>query len=123
MLSNLLRNTLITAAITFPIISLSGQNALASDRRNFLVKNNNELEIIRLHVSSASSRYWGRNILNKDITSGGSGMVSFSNSSNQCFYDIKAVYSNRTHDINRVNLCRVYSIRFNGHGGTYRGVN
>ena len=43
--SNLFRKTLMTAVLTLPMLSLSPQDALASDRRNFDVINNNELEI------------------------------------------------------------------------------
>jgi len=120
MFSKLVRNTLLAAALALPIVPSASQNALASDRRDFLVYNNNELEITQLYVSSAVSRYWGSNILNSDIVNGMYDAVTFSNNSNQCTYDVKAIYSDGSYDIGRTNLCSTYGITFYGHGGDHR---
>ncbi|MHC5932907.1 hypothetical protein [Nostoc sp.] len=120
MFSKLVRNTLLATTLALPIVPLASQNALAFDMRDFLVYNNNELEITRLYVSSAGTEYWGRNLLNSDIVNGTSGTVTFNNNSNQCTYDVKAIYSDGSYDIGRTNLCSTYEITFYGHGGDYR---
>ncbi|MEH2180152.1 hypothetical protein [Nostoc sp.] len=120
MFSKLVRNTLLATTLALPIVPLASQNALAFDRRDFLVYNNNELEITQLYVSSKDSKYWGHNILNSDIVNGTSDTVTFNNNSNQCTYDVKAIYSDGSYDIGRTNLCSTYGITFYGHGGDYR---
>ncbi|MEH2363533.1 hypothetical protein [Nostoc sp.] len=120
MFSKLVRNTILATTLALPIVPLASQNALAFDMRDFLVYNNNELEITQLYVSSKYSRYWGRNILNSDIVNGASDTVTFNNNSNQCTYDVKAIYSDGSYDISRNNLCSTYGITFYGHGGDYR---
>ncbi|QHG15333.1 hypothetical protein [Nostoc sp. ATCC 53789] len=121
MFSKLVRNTVLVTTLAFPIVPLASQNALANDNRDFLVYNNNELEITQLYVSSAKSRYWGNNILNSDIVNGSFDMITFGNSSNQCTYDVKAIYSDGTYDLMRqANLCSTYGITFYGHGGDYQ---
>ncbi|MBE8987045.1 hypothetical protein [Nostoc sp. LEGE 12450] len=121
MFSKLVRNTVLATSLAFSIVPLASQNAIANDIRDFLVYNNNELEITQLYVSSAKSRYWGNNILNSDIVNGSFDMITFSNDSNQCTYDIKAIYSDGTYDIMRqADLCSTYGINFYGDGGDYR---
>ncbi|MEH1868407.1 MAG: hypothetical protein V7K69_25885 [Nostoc sp.] len=121
MLSKLVQNTVLVTTLAFPIVPLAIQNALANDLRDFLIYNNNELEITALYVSSAKSRYWNDNILNSDIVNGSFDMITFSNSSNQCKYDVKAIYSDGTYDLMyEANLCSTYGITFYGHGGEYR---
>ena len=120
MFPKLFRNALIATTLALPLVPLGSQSSLADDRRDFYVYNNNELEITRLYVSSAKSRYWGRNIIKSDIVSGTYDTVTFNNSSRQCTYDVKAVYSDRTYDIGRTNLCETDGITFYGHGGDYR---
>lgn len=119
MLDKLARNALMATAMSLPMLSLSSQSALAQDRRDFSVYNNNELEITRLYVSSADSEYWGRNRLNSPLLAGESTKFTFNNVSNQCMYDVRAVYSNGTYDQGRYNLCTTYFIYFYGHGGEY----
>ncbi|MBD2199645.1 MULTISPECIES: hypothetical protein [Calothrix] len=120
MLSQFLRNTLIAATFTLPFFPFPNQTALAGDRRDFIVYNNNELEITRLYVSSQLSEYWGRNILDSDIVSGTYESVTFNNNSNQCVYDIKAIYSDGSYDVGRTNLCDTYTVTFYGHGGDHK---
>jgi hypothetical protein len=120
MIQKLCRQVMIGAALAFPIVSVNSQTAWA-DRRDFTVQNNNELAIVRVYVSPANSNYWGGDILGRDILpSGQSTEITFSNSSEQCIYDIKAVYENRTYDLGRANLCDTYTINFFGNGGDYR---
>ncbi|BAY60265.1 hypothetical protein NIES22_03230 [Calothrix brevissima NIES-22] len=120
MLSQFLRNTLIAATFTLPFFPFTNQTALAGDRRDFIVYNNNELEITTLYVSSKDSKYWGDNILDSDLVTGSYEAVTFNNNSNQCIYDIKAIYSNGTYDISRTNLCDTYGVTFYGHGGDHK---
>ncbi|WP_017655861.1 hypothetical protein [Fortiea contorta] len=120
MFSQFLRNTFIATTLALPLVPLASQSVLADDRRDFLVYNNNELEITQLYVSSAKSDYWGRNVLQSDIVSGRSDVIRFNNNSNQCNYDIKAIYSDGTYDLGRADLCKTYEITFYGHGGDYK---
>ena len=120
MFCKLFRNTLLATALALPIVPLTSQNALA-DERDFLVYNNNELEITQLYVSSTKSKYWGSNILNSDIVNGSSDTVTFGNNSNHCTYDVKAIYSDDTYDVMRqADLCSTYGITFYGHGGDHQ---
>ncbi|MEH2237477.1 hypothetical protein [Nostoc sp.] len=120
MFHKLVRNTILATALALPIVPLTSQNALA-DNRDFLVYNNNELEITQLYVSSTGTKYWGSNILNSDIVNGSSDAVTFNNNSNHCTYDVKAIYSDGTYDVMRnADLCSTYGITFSGHGGDYQ---
>ncbi|MCW5313203.1 hypothetical protein GTQ43_05055 [Nostoc sp. KVJ3] len=121
MLTKLFGNTLLATTLALPIVPLTSQNAFAFDKRDFLVYNNNELEITQLYVSSAKSKYWGSNILDSDIVGGSFDTITFSNNSNQCMYDVKAIYSDGTYDLmHQANLCSTYGITFYGHGGDYQ---
>ncbi|KAF3889332.1 hypothetical protein AB0759_31465 [Scytonema tolypothrichoides VB-61278_2] len=120
MITQSIRNILFAMTLALPTLPLANQNALANDRRDFVIYNNNELEITKLYVSSGSSKYWGSNLIQSDIVSGSSGKITFGNNSNQCVYDIKAVYTDKTYDVSRANLCQTYGITFYGHGGDYR---
>ncbi|BAY64669.1 hypothetical protein NIES22_47680 [Calothrix brevissima NIES-22] len=119
MLDKLARNALMVTAMSLPMLSLSIQSALAQDRRDFSVYNNNELEITELNVSSVDSGYWRYNYLDSPLLPEESGKVTFNNDSNQCMYDVRAVYSNGTYDQGRYNLCSTYFIYYYGHGGQY----
>ena len=94
-------------------------NAATPDRRNFTVYNNTEQTIIELYVSSTDSNSWGSDIMSGVLRSGSSTVVTFSNRSERCIYDVKAVYRDRTYDTVRSNLCKTPSINFTGSGGDY----
>ncbi|WP_445636129.1 hypothetical protein NSTC745_00975 [Nostoc sp. DSM 114161] len=120
MFFKLVRHTVLATILALPVVPLTNQNALA-DERDFLVYNNNELEITHLYVSSIYSKYWGSNILNSDIVNGSYDLVTFSNNSNNCTYDVKAIYSNGSYDVmRRADLCSTYGITFYGHGGEHQ---
>lgn len=117
MLQNLLRNIMVFTALSLPMASLNAQSALA-DQRDFIVDNNNDLSIVRLHVSSANTRSWGPDRLGVSILpSGESHDVNFTNNSSQCIYDIRAIYEDGSSDTGRYNLCETSSVEFYGYGG------
>jgi hypothetical protein len=95
-------------------------NAATPDRRNFTVYNNTRQTVIELYVSSTDSDSWGSDIMSGVfLPSGSSTAVTFSNRSNRCIYDVKAVYRDRTYDTVRSNLCKTPSINFTESGGDY----
>lgn len=123
MTQTLFRQLVFTIALAIPSVSLNAQTALA-DQRDFTIENNNELAIVEVYVSAGNSQYWGSDILKGTIDilpSGEESEIGFSNSSNQCVYDIKVVYENGTYDMmQQANLCEITSVSFEGNGGNYR---
>jgi hypothetical protein len=95
------------------------QSTPSSDRRNFSITNNTSQTIIRLYVSKPDSKSWGENILEGVVPSGGSAKVTFSNNSELCMYDVKAVYADKTYDQKRHNLCTTAIVDYTGTGGDY----
>ncbi len=117
---NILRNFMVSAALVLPAISLNVQSALA-DQRDFTVINNNDLVVEQLYVSSANSKSWGRNLLGSNILESQELFdVQFNNRSNQCSYDIKAVYEDGSYDQIQEDLCSTGSVEFYGNGGDYQ---
>ncbi|MCF4967131.1 hypothetical protein [Nostoc sp. CMAA1605] len=114
-----LRNALACTTLVLSTIPLTSQQASAIDIRDFSIYNSNELTIVGLYVSSQYSQYWGSNILNYALLKGESTRVNFHDDSDQCVYDVKAVYSNGTYDFGRYNLCTTYFMNYYGYGGDY----
>ncbi|MBD2099700.1 hypothetical protein [Leptolyngbya sp. FACHB-261] len=109
----LLHNVMVAAALALPIISLNAQSALA-DRRDFTVQNNSGSDIQYLYVSSSSENEWGEDILGQDVLpSGESTEVNFTDESNACRYDIKAVFEDgQSVEDYQVDLCGTASYTF-----------
>lgn len=119
MLSQIIRNTFIATAVILSNLSISNQKAIANDLRNFVFYNNNSLRVTHLYVSPSYSDYWGRNILNSSLLSGESTVIKFHDSNIRCIYDFKAIYTNKTYDQGRINLCTSYVVYVYGYGGEY----
>lgn len=97
----------------------STQNAPASDRRNFVAYNKTNQTITALYLSPTDSNSWGGNILSDVLRSESYTRVTFSDNSERCVYDLKAVYGDKTYDRNRFNLCETTTVEFTGNGGDY----
>ncbi len=118
-MSNFLSNSLQVLAMALPIVALSTQSASALDRRDFSVRNNTSQTITKLYVSSTDSASWGSNILSTVVPSGGSRKVTFSDDSERCMYQVKAVYRDQTYDWGNYNLCQEAYVDYIGNGGDY----
>ncbi|MBD2104329.1 hypothetical protein [Leptolyngbya sp. FACHB-261] len=116
-----LRNAMVTVAVALPMVMLNAQSASA-DRRDFAVLNNTDLTIEQLYVSSSNSGRWGQDRLGSEVLeSGGSFPVNFTNGSNQCVYDVKAIYEDGSYDLAMAqNLCELTYIEFAGAQGDYQ---
>jgi hypothetical protein len=109
------RNTLIAAACTLPVLSLTATAALAN-KENFVVRNNSSSTITELYVSESNRSTWDNNVLGSDsLPQGGYTQVNFGDRSpNLCLYDIRAIFSSgQVVEDYQINVCRnaEYSFR------------
>ncbi|HAG81593.1 MAG TPA: hypothetical protein DCL61_10590 [Cyanobacteria bacterium UBA12227] len=118
-LQNLFQKIAIGTVLAFPIASLNVASALAG-QQDFTMVNDTDLVMVNLYVSSANSSSWGRDRLGSSILeSQDEFFVEFNNNSDQCWWDIKAIYEDGTYDLAQYNLCETGVVRFVGSRGDY----
>ncbi|HBE58626.1 MAG TPA: hypothetical protein DEG17_26580 [Cyanobacteria bacterium UBA11149] len=118
-LQNLCRQVAIGTVLAFPIASFNVASALAG-QQDFTMVNDTDLVMTNLYVSSANSSNWGRDRLGDSVLqSHDEFFVEFNNNSNQCLWDIKAVYEDGSYDKGQFNLCETNTVRVWGYGGEY----
>jgi hypothetical protein len=97
------------------VATLSSQSA---DRRNFWLLNNTGRTIDRVYVAPHNANAtWGEDVLGQASLPNGIGTtIYFLDSSLRCFYDVRIVFSNGTHEdyLQGRNLCQIHAIQFNG---------
>jgi hypothetical protein len=118
MVSGFLLKSISTATVSAALVALDVQIARA-DRRDFYVYNGNRQTIVQFYVSPPNSDYWGKNVLSDVLYSGNRTLIYFTNNSNRCVYDLKAVYSDGSYDQGRFNLCKTSRIDYTGNGGDF----
>ena len=118
MVSDFLFKYISIATLSAALVALDIQIARA-DRRDFYVYNGNRQNIVGFHVSPPNSDIWGRNIFSGVLFSGNRTLVFFTDNSNRCVYDLKAVYSDGSYDQGRFNLCKTSQINYTGDGGDF----
>jgi hypothetical protein len=83
-------------AVSALVISLFTSVGLASaaDDRDFQIKNTGTTPVHNLYVSRSSSKEWGNDILGATgtIEAGAAVNIVFKNPSDECIYDVQAVY-------------------------------
>ena len=112
MKNNLIRLTL-AATLAFPTLALLA-NAAVAGKQDFIVHNLTGFSIIRLNVSSAGSNEWEEDVLRSDILgSGESVRVNFGGGTQDCVYDIRAIFSDgEAIEERRIDLCNTTDFSF-----------
>lgn len=78
------------------VISLSATVGLAAaaDDRDFQIRNTGTTPVLNLYVAKTTSKEWGNDILGATgtIEAGAAVNIVFKNPSDECIYDVQAVY-------------------------------
>ncbi|MBD2260950.1 hypothetical protein [Pseudanabaena sp. FACHB-2040] len=89
-----LQQSALMTLLALPVVSLTGQPALAG-KHNFEVYNDSREDIIDIYITSSNTDNWGRSLLDRYsiIPSGYTYQIEFADPSrNTCFYDIRTVF-------------------------------
>ncbi|MDQ6781818.1 MAG: hypothetical protein M3Z37_11785 [Candidatus Eremiobacteraeota bacterium] len=91
-----------------------GTSTGSTDQRDFTVYNETSYTIERLYVSPHSADNWEEDVLGSDVLRPGHHVkITFSDDLGACYYDIKAIYSDKTKSIKyNVDLCSISTFRF-----------
>jgi hypothetical protein len=113
----LLRNAIFASVLALPIASTIAPDALAN-KDNFVVRNESNVNIVELYVSSSSRTTWDDNILEQGavLHTGESMRIMFDDPSpSNCVYDVLAVFANgqRVEDF-QIDVCNSNSYTFSG---------
>ncbi len=100
--------TSLSAIFTCLSIPFLSTVAIASTQ-DFVVYNFADQTVMRLYVSSAGSNVWEEDVLHSQVLGAGENVtVNFSNDTQACIYDIRAVFRDgQESDTRSVNLCEV----------------
>ena len=102
---------ILTLAIATVTINLG--SAIAG-RQDFVVRNETGTDIVRLYVSTSNTNDWEEDVLGRDVLEAGTyTKINFSNSTQGCYHDLKAVF--RDGDVlerRDLNLCELGSYTF-----------
>jgi hypothetical protein len=113
MTSKLFRYVTVTLAFSISAITTNFSSAIAG-RQDFTVRNQTSTDIVRIYVSTSNSNDWEEDVLGRDVLAAGSSTtINFSNSTQGCYHDLKAVF--RDGDVlerRDLNLCELRSYTF-----------
>jgi hypothetical protein len=104
-------------AMTFAV-SISAMtfnlSAAVAGRQDFIVRNQTNTDIVRLYVSTSNTNSWEEDVLDRDILEAGtSSKIRFSNSTQGCYHDLKAVFRDgEVIERRDLNLCELNSYTF-----------
>ena len=111
--NKLSRHVTVTLALAISTVSINLGSAIAG-RQDFMIRNETSTDIVRIYVSTSNSNDWEEDVLGRDVLPAGSSTtINFSNSTQGCYHDIKAVF--RDGDIlerRDLNLCELRSYTF-----------
>ena len=107
------RHFLFGVLLVLSLLAVNAQKSLA-DRRDFTVINETSYIITHLYVSPHSADNWEEDILGSDVLRPGHHVkITFSDSLDACYYDIKAIYEDGDKSIKyNVDLCNISTFRF-----------
>ena len=106
--------TLAFAAVLAISLIVANAHASLADRRDFTVHNNTDYSIQELYVSPHSANNWEEDILGSGVVQAHrAAKVHFSDSLDDCYYDIKAVYEDGDTSVKyNVDLCSISDFTF-----------
>lgn len=102
-----LGHTIVLASLMIPLVALHDLATL-TNQSQFRIYNNSHLKLTHLYISNSEQGFWTQNVLQQNgLSSGESIQVPLDTSlSNQCLYDIHAVFANQQAvEDYQVNLC------------------
>jgi len=85
---------MIAAVVSTPMVALNAQSAVAG-LQDFRFHNNTPFTVEELYLSPSSSRSWEEDVLGRNVLFGNRSTVIKVDgySSNECFFDIKVVFT------------------------------
>lgn len=111
--SKLFRDGTVALVLAISTVSINLGSAIAG-RQDFTVRNETSTDIVRIYVSTSNSNDWEEDVLGSDVLAAGSSTkINFSNSTQGCYHDLKAVF--RDGDVlerRDLNLCELRSYTF-----------
>ncbi|WP_295620301.1 hypothetical protein [Chamaesiphon sp. GL140_3_metabinner_50] len=113
MKSKLFQYSIATLVLSAATGSMNLSSALAG-RQNFTIVNRTSSDIINLYVSPVNTNSWEEDVFGSDyLPSGNQIEVNFGNSTQGCYYDLKAVLRNGSIGEGRsLNLCQLEKYTF-----------
>lgn len=105
-----MKRLLIAIAVTFAAFAAPAYAA----QQDFTVTNHTGHVIVTLQVSPADSTHWGPDILGREVLADGEkANVTFPRTEDQCVWDIRVTYDDRTENDERgINLCETTEVEF-----------
>ena len=104
----------VTVTLALAISTLNINSSAIAGRQDFMIHNETSTDIVRIYVSTSNSNDWEEDVLGSDVLTAGSlTRINFSNFTQGCYHDIKAVF--RDGDIlerRDLNLCELRSYTF-----------